>query len=172
MASSSRAGGHIWVYSEPGRGTTFKIYLPSAEDKIGLISKPESEDRSIPRRPGTTVLLVEDDEIMLGLTRQLLEDHGYKVLPRRRRASQRWRPPTAHPGSIDLVLTDVVMRGMSGPELVSRLDATHPTLRFVFMSGYTGELISEHEVVDRGIPVLEKPFTRASLLKTLDNALD
>ncbi len=162
--------GHIWVYSEPGRGTTFKIYLPNAEDKIGLISKPESEE-VIPRRPGTTVLLVEDDELMLGLTRQLLEDHGYTVLPTADGKSA-LETAAAHPGSIDLVLTDVVMRGMSGPELVSRLNATHPTLRLVFMSGYTGELISEHEVVDRGIPVLEKPFTRASLLKTLDNALD
>ena len=64
------------------------------------------------------------------------------------------------------------MRGMSGPELVARLSASHPGLRFVFMSGYTGELISEHEVVDRAIPLLEKPFTRSSLLKTLDNAVD
>ena len=108
---------------------------------------------------------------MLGLTLQLLEDHGYTVLPASDGKSAVEIAET-HTGSIDLLLTDVVMRGMSGPELVSRLSASHPALRFVFMSGYTGELISEHEVVDRGIPLLEKPFTRASLLKTLDRALD
>ncbi len=162
--------GHVWVYSEPGRGTTFKIYIPSAEDKIGGASQPEAEV-VLPRRTGTTVLLVEDDELMLGLTRQLLEDHGYAVLPASDGKSAVEIAET-HTGSIDLLLTDVVMRGMSGPELVSCLSASHPALRFVFMSGYTGELISEHEVVDRGIPLLEKPFTRASLLKTLDSALD
>jgi two-component system, cell cycle sensor histidine kinase and response regulator CckA len=162
--------GHIWVYSEPGRGTTFRIYIPSAEDKVELAPKPEAE-AVIPRRDGTTVLLVEDDELMLALTRQLLEDHGYKVLPASDGKSAMETAETDS-GSIDLLLTDVVMRGMSGPELVSRLSALHPGLRFVFMSGYTGELISEHEVVDRGIPLLEKPFTRAALLQTLDNALD
>jgi PAS domain S-box-containing protein len=162
--------GHIWVYSEPGRGTTFKIYIPSAEHKIGTAAQPEAE-AMLPRRTGTTVLLVEDDELMLGLTRQLLEDHGYTVLPASDGKSALETAET-HAGSIDLLLTDVVMRGMSGPELVSRLSASHPALRFVFMSGYTGELISEHGVVDRGIPLLEKPFTRFSLLKTLDSALD
>ena len=107
---------------------------------------------------------------MLGLTRQLLEDPGYSVLPASDGKSALQTAQT-HAGSIDLLLTDVVMRGMSGPELVARLSAFHPGLRFVFMSGYTGELISEHEVVDRAIPLLEKPFTRSSLLKTLDNAV-
>jgi hypothetical protein len=78
----------------------------------------------------------------------------------------------AHIGSINLLLTDVVMRGMSGPELVARVTDNCPGIRFVFMSGYTGELISEHETVDRGIPLLEKPFTRAALLRTLHNALE
>ena len=162
--------GYIWVYSEPGRGTTFKICIPSAEHKIGVASQPPAE-AVLPRRTGTTVLLVEDDELMLGLTRQLLEDHGYTVLPASDGKSAVELAET-HSGSIDLLLTDVVMRGMSGPELVSLLSVSHPALRFVFMSGYTGELISEHGVVDRGIPLLEKPFTRSSLLKTLDSALD
>jgi CheY-like chemotaxis protein len=135
-----------------------------------MASPPEAE-AIVPLRNGTTVLLVEDDELMLGLTRQLLEDHGYTILPASDGKSALEIAQT-HSGSIDLLLTDVVMRGMSGPELVSRLNVSHPTLRFVFMSGYTGELISDHELVDRGIPILEKPFTRATLLKTLDNALD
>jgi two-component system cell cycle sensor histidine kinase/response regulator CckA len=162
--------GQIWVYSEPGRGTTFRICIPSAEDKVGLAPKTDNAV-AVPRRAGTTVLLVEDDELMLGLTRQLLEDHGYTVL---RASDGKSALATAedHSGSIDLLLTDVVMRGMSGPELVTRLRATYPALRFVFMSGYIGELISEHEVEDRGIPLLEKPFTRAALLTTLHSALE
>src|SRR5262249_53407846 len=165
-----QSGGHIWVYSEPGRGTTFKIYIPSAEDKMGLAPKTEDEV-FLPRREGTTVLLVEDDKLMLGLTRKLLEDHGYKVLTASDGKSALATAET-HSGSIDLLLTDVVMRGMSGPELVTRLSGSHPDVRFVFMSGYTGELISEHVVVDRGIPLLEKPLTRAALLKTLHGALE
>jgi len=165
-----QSGGHIWVYSEPGRGTTFKIYIPSAEDKVGLAPKTEDEV-IVPRRDGTTILLVEDDELMLGLTRQLLEDHGYRVLTASDGKSA-LTTAEAHIGSINMLLTDVVMRGMRGPELVARLTDSYPGLRFVFMSGYTGELISEHEIVDRGIPLLEKPFTRAALLKTLHNALE
>jgi CheY-like chemotaxis protein len=165
-----QSGGHIWVYSEPGRGTTFKIYIPSAEDKVGLAPKTEDEV-IVPRRAGTTILLVEDDELMLGLTRQLLEDHGYRVLTASDGKSA-LTTAEAHIGSINMLQTDVVMRGMSGPELVARLTDSYPGLRFVFMSGYTGELISEHEIVDRGIPLLEKPFTRAALLKTLHNALE
>jgi PAS domain S-box-containing protein len=162
--------GYIWVYSEPGRGTTFKIYLPCAEDKVGMGTTPKPEV-ILPRREGTTVLLVEDDELMLGLTRQTLEDHGYTVLPVSDGKSA-LETAQARSGSLDLVLTDIVMRGMSGPELVARLSTSNPGLRFVFMSGYTGELFSGHEIVDRGIPLLEKPFTRSTLLKTLDNALD
>ena len=162
--------GHIIVYSEPGKGTTFKIYLPSADHKIGLASRPEPETAS-PKREGTTILLVEDDEIMRSLTRQLLQEHGYSVVEANDGESAlEW--VQSHPGAIDLVLTDVVMRHMSGPELVERLNASHPTLRVVYMSGYTGELIAEREVLKRGITLLEKPFTRTALLNTLHTALE
>ncbi|HEV8048628.1 MAG TPA: response regulator, partial [Terriglobales bacterium] len=77
----------------------------------------------------------------------------------------------SHRGSIDLLLTDVVMRRMSGPELVDRLNATHPTLKVVYMSGYTGELMAERDVLKRGITLLEKPFTRTALLNTIHNTL-
>jgi len=162
--------GHIIVYSEPGKGTTFKIYLPSADHKIGLASRPEPETAS-PKREGTTILLVEDDEIMRSLTRQLLQEHGYSVVEANDgKSALEW--VQSHPGAIDLVLTDVVMRHMSGPELVERLNASHPTLRVVYMSGYTGELIAEREVLKRGITLLEKPFTRTALLNTLHTALE
>src|SRR5271169_6713516 len=164
-----QSGGHILVYTEPGQGTTFKIYLPSAEHKIGLASPPETEATS-PKRQGTTILLVEDDEIMRGLTRQLLQEHGYAVVEADDgKSALEW--VESHPGPIDLLLTDVVMRRMSGPELVERLNVSHPTLKVVFMSGYTGELISEREMLKRGITLLEKPFSRTALLNTIHTTL-
>ena len=164
-----QSAGHILVYSELGHGTTFKIYLPSADHKIGLASKPEVETVS-PKRQGTTILLVEDDEIMRRLTRQLLQEHGYTIVEADDgKSALEW--VASHPEPIDLVLTDVVMRRMSGPELVERLNASHPNLKVVYMSGYTGELIAEREVLKRGVTLLEKPFTRTALLNTIHATL-
>ena len=161
--------GHIMVYSEPGQGTTFKIYLPSAEHKIGLASKSEVETIS-PKRPGATILLVEDDEMMRSLTRQLLQEHGYTVVEANDgKSALEW--VASHPGPIDLLLTDVVMRRMSGPELVDRLSASYPALKVIYMSGYTGRLIAEREVLKPGVPLIEKPFTRAVLLNTIHTTL-
>ncbi len=165
-----QSAGHILVYSEPGHGTTFKIYLPSADHKIGLESKPEIETVS-PKRQGATILLVEDDEIMRALTRQLLQQHGYNVVEADDgKSALEW--VESHPDPIDLVLTDVVMRRISGPELVERLHASHPNLKVVFMSGYTGELIAEREVLKRGVTLLEKPFSRTTLLNTIHTTLE
>ncbi|HUO25790.1 MAG TPA: PAS domain S-box protein [Candidatus Aquilonibacter sp.] len=162
-------GGHIWVYSEPGRGTTFKIHLPSAEYKLGRA--PEAETQATPpRRQGTKILLVEDDNIMRRLTRQMLEEHGYAVIEAADGKSA-LQQVQDNPAGVDLVLTDVVMRGMSGPELVKRLTDTHPRTKALYMSGYTGELISEHELAGGNRSLLEKPFTRAALLKAVDEAL-
>jgi len=119
---------------------------------------------------GKTVLLVEDDEMMRDLTRQLLEQQGYKVMEAADGRSALNLVESDH-ASIDLVLTDVVMRGMSGPELVQRLSETRPKLKFVYMSGYTGELIAEHDVMRSGVMLLEKPFSRSILLTTLQRAL-
>jgi PAS domain S-box-containing protein len=164
-----QSGGHIWVYSEPGRGTTFKIYLPCADHKLGVAPQPEVEAVA-PKRLGTTVLLVEDDEIMRSLTRKLLEEHSYMVVEAADGKSALERV-SSHRGRIHLLLTDVVMRGMSGPELVSRLSQSHPDLKVVYMSGYTGELIEQNEALKPGITLLEKPFTRAALLNTLHATL-
>lgn len=164
-----QSAGHILVYSELGHGTTFKIYLPSADHKIGLVSKAEAETVA-PKRQGTTILLVEDDEIMRSLTRQLLQEHGYTVVDADDgKSALEWME--SHPDPIDLLLTDVVMRRMSGPELVERLSASHPSLKVVYMSGYTGELIAERKVLKRGITLLEKPFTRTALLNTIHTTL-
>jgi PAS domain S-box-containing protein len=164
-----QSAGHILVYSEPGHGTTFKIYLPNADHKIGLASSSEPETVS-PKRQGTTILLVEDDEIMRSLTRQLLQEHGYTVVEADDgKSALEWVQSNSVP--IDLLLTDVVMRRMSGPELVERLGPSHPTLKVVYMSGYTGELMAEREVLKRGITLLEKPFTRTALLNTIHTTL-
>ena len=164
-----QSSGNIWVYSEPGHGTTFKICLPSAAHKVGTGPQPE-EEKVVPKRQGLTILLVEDDEIMRSLTRQLLHEHGYTVIEANDgKSALQW--VESHPGQIDLLLTDVVMRGMSGPQLVEHLKGSHPTLKVVYMSGYTGELIAEREVLLRGITLLEKPFTRASLLNTIHTTL-
>jgi hypothetical protein len=164
-----QSAGHILVYSEPGHGTTFKIYLPSADHKIGLRSDAAVETVA-PKRSGTTILLVEDDEIMRSLTRQLLQEHGYTVAEADDgKSALEW--VASHPGPIDLLLTDVVMRRMSGPELVDQLKASRPNLKVVYMSGYTGELIAEREVLERGITLLEKPFSRTALLNTIHATL-
>jgi PAS domain S-box-containing protein len=161
--------GHILVYSEPGHGTTFKIYLPSAEDKIGLGSKAEIETVS-PKRQGSTILLVEDDEIMRGLTRLLLKEHGYTVVEADDgKSALEWLE--SHPDPIDLLLTDVVMRRMSGPELVERLSLSRPALKVVYMSGYTGELMANRELLKPGVTLVEKPFSRTTLLNTIHEKL-
>ncbi len=161
-------GGHIWVYTEMGHGTTFKIYLPSAEQKLESATE-KREDALPPRRDGVTVLLAEDDVTMRRLTRKMLEAHGYAVLEAddgKAALAAIARAQTR----IDLTLTDVVMKGMTGPELVLHLIESYPEMRVVYMSGYTGELVTD-QGLDSTIRLLEKPFTRASLLKTLDAVL-
>lgn len=163
-----QSGGHIWVYSEIGHGTAFKIYLPSAEHKLGLGSETSTE--ALPaKREGVTILLAEDDPIMRKLTRKMLEEHGYKVLEAID-GEAALEAIAKHSARIDLLLTDVVMKGMNGPELVLRMMDTHPEMKVVYMSGYTGELVM-HQGLQGGIRLLEKPFTRWALLKSIDEAL-
>jgi PAS domain S-box-containing protein len=163
-----QSSGHIWVYSELDRGTTFKIYLPCADNKLGATQEVQAE--TLPaRRENTTILLAEDDSIMRRLTRKMLEQHGYKVLEAEDGNAALNVIGSDHT-TVDLLLTDVVMKGMSGPELVLRLMDSHPGVKVVYMSGYTGELVA-HQGADAAIRLLEKPFTRGSLLKTIDAAL-
>jgi len=163
-----QSGGHIWVYSEVGRGTTFKVFLPSADEKAGMAREVE-EEMAFPRGEGSTVLLVEDDPIMRRLTRQMLQDQGYSVVEAQD-GNSALELTASHQGSIDLVLTDVVMPGMGGPELVLKLMDSHPDTRFLYMSGYTGELVVDHGLAE-GVALLEKPFTRVALLTTIEKAL-
>ena len=162
-------GGHIWVYSEPGRGTTFKIYLPSADHKVGMAPKPEAE--VIPEKArGIKILLVEDDPLMRTLTRQMLEDHGYDVIEAEDGNAALAKLNSNHV-PVDALLTDVVMKGMSGPELARELSKRSASTKIIYMSGYTGELISQNGDGIHGMTMLEKPFTRAALLKAIHSAL-
>jgi len=164
-----QSGGHIWAYSEPDRGTTFKIYLPSAGHKLGKTTESSEAEVLPPRREGVTILLAEDEPIMRRVTRKMLEEHGYKVLEAND-GKAALEVIKKGDEQVDLTLTDVVMKGMSGPELALRLIDKDPAMKVVYMSGYTGELVA-NQGLDNSIRLLEKPFTRATLLKTLDAAL-
>jgi len=164
-----QSAGHIFVYSEPGHGTTFKIYMPSAHHKVVTASPTEVEQVG-PKRHGTTILLVEDDDIMRVLTAQLLTEHGYTVVEASDGKSA-LETVESHVAPIDLVLTDVIMRRMGGPELVDRLNATRPGMKVVYMSGYTGEQMANRAVLQPGVTLLEKPFTRTALLNLIHTAL-
>ena len=165
-----QSGGQIFVYSEPGRGTTFKIYLPSAAHKVEVV-QPRLAEEVLPRHEGTTILLVEDDDLMRKLARQMLEEHGYTVIEAKDGTSA-LSQLAARQNGVHLVLTDVVMRGMSGPDLALRLMESHPEAKVVYMSGYTGELLAGDRGMSTAITLLEKPFTRSALLKTIHAALE
>ncbi len=168
-ALSSRAQDTSWSTVNRDTERRLRSISPARITKSASHRQPEVETVS-PKRQRATILLVEDDEIMRGLTRQLLQEHGYTVVEADDgKSALEWMQ--SHPGPIDLLLTDVVMRRMSGPELVERLNASHPNLKVVYMSGYTGELIAEREVLKRGITLLEKPFTRTALLNTIHTTL-
>ncbi|HKU25452.1 MAG TPA: PAS domain S-box protein [Candidatus Sulfotelmatobacter sp.] len=163
-----QSGGHIWVYSEVGHGTTFKIYLPSAEKKL-VQAQEKRESVLPPRREGVTVLLVEDDVLMRHLTRKMLEEHGYKVLEAED-GNAALNLASSSDAKIDLTLTDVVMKGMTGPDLILKLMQSHAGMKYVYMSGYTGELVTNNG--KNGLRLLEKPFTRMALLQMLDTVLN
>jgi PAS domain S-box-containing protein len=165
-----QSGGHIWVYSEPGRGTTFRIYLPCA-DHVLETEPREDTDQVVPKAKRAAILLVEDDEIMRQLTRQQLEEQGYTVIETKDGKSALEYAGSGL-GEVKLLLTDVVMRGMDGLELAARLRESNPALKVVFMSGYSGELIANRGVREQDITLLQKPFTRTALLNAIHAALE
>jgi PAS domain S-box-containing protein len=163
-----QSSGHLWVYSEVGRGTSVKIYLPSADHKLNLPAKPA--EALPPKAHDKMVLLVEDDPIMRALTRQMLEEHGYCVLEAGDGSTALEHARSSSTG-IDVAVTDVVMRGMSGPELALQLTDLRPAIKVVYMSGYTGELMAQNDASNRAIALLEKPFTKGALLNAVHAAL-
>ncbi|HKV82757.1 MAG TPA: response regulator [Candidatus Sulfotelmatobacter sp.] len=161
--------GYVWPYSEVGRGTTFKVYFPRV-DGIPERLKPERSDIAISR--GTeTILLVEDDNLLRELTVELLRSGGYHVLEARD-ANAALDIAKEHGSSLDLVLTDVIMPGMSGADLVAHLRASHPNVAILFTSGYAGDLVTRAGVPDAETLVIHKPYTRKDLLTRIRATFD
>jgi len=164
-----QSGGHLNVYSEPGRGSTFKVYLPRI-DEVG--TKEEAAMPSPPVPSGTeTILLVEDAEALRVMIREILESGGYTVLdasaPEEALATAK-----AHPSPVHLMLTDVVLPRMSGPDLALSLARLRPETRVLYMSGYTADAIGNHGVLEPGTHFIQKPFTADDLLRKLRSVLD
>jgi CheY-like chemotaxis protein len=164
-----QSGGNIWVYSEPGRGTTFKIYLPRVDDVAEEYTRTMEDDE---RTRGTeTILLVEDEEMLRKLARQTLKGYGYHILE----ASNGDEAITVcnqYQGEIDLLLTDVIMPRMNGRELSKCLLKTRPNLRVLFMSGYTDDAIVHQGVLDESANFIQKPFPPESLANKVREVLD
>ena len=161
-----QSGGYVWVYSEPGLGSTFKVYLPRVAETVRQ-SGP-GEPATAPARGSETILLVEDEESLRTLTRTILEQSGYTVLEASR-GSEAIEIARLHGGPIDLLLTDMVMPGMNGHAVARSLALVRPGIKIVYMSGYSGfghRGLGESEDI-----LLTKPLTRDALLRKLDEVL-
>ena len=150
-----QSGGSIWVYSEPGHGTTFKVYLPCVDEKADV---QEVEDAPSAYRGVETVLLVEDDESVREVANEILTLNGYKVL-QASHGNEALQISGDHQGTIDLMVTDMVMPFMGGPELARNLALTRPEMQVLYMSGYTDDAIVHHGALSEGTAYLQKPFT-------------
>ncbi len=163
-----QSGGYIWVYSEVGKGTTFKVYLPPAGEVADAEPVPASEPISLDG--SETVFLVEDEESVRALSRSVLKRHGYTVLEA---ASGKAALDVArqYPLPIHLLLTDVVMPEMGGSDLASQLEALRPGMRVLYMSGYTDDTVFRHGILEKGRAFLQKPFTPDTLARKVREAL-
>jgi two-component system, cell cycle sensor histidine kinase and response regulator CckA len=161
-------GGHVSAYSEPGGGTTFRIYLPRHQGAVGSVEPAEPPERL--RRGQETILLVEDEESLRELSRELLGELGYQVLAAAG-PGEALALCEKHPGAIDLLLTDVVMPVMGGKELAARVAALRPGIKVLFSSGYTADAIAHQGVLEAGVHLLEKPFVLATLARKVAEVL-
>ena len=164
-----QSNGFIWVYSEPGRGTTFKIYFPTA---TGATDSTKEREESKPVLQGSeTVLVVEDEAAVRELTIRILRDRGYNVLEAAG-GQEALQIAREYAGEIHLVLTDVVMPAISGSTVVARLVAERPGIRSLFVSGYTDDAIVQHGILDSNVAFLQKPFTVEGLIHKIREVLD
>jgi CheY-like chemotaxis protein len=164
-----QSGGHITVESRPGKGTTVHIFLPAVEAEV---QRPKAAALPAPGKLGTeTILLVEDDDAVRTLVTRVLSKGGYKVLPA---ASPREAIATSeeHPGTFDLLITDLVMPEMDGSELARQLRGRRPDMRVLFISGYTKDAVVQRGVLDSGVSLLTKPFGLDALTETVRRVLD
>src|SRR6266498_2777584 len=164
----TQSGGSIWVYSEPDIGTSFRIYLPRIESTADL---PVAPQRGGPARGSETVLVVEDEPAVLTLSQRALEAQGYVVLAAADAAAA-LRVVERHGGTIHMLLTDVVMPGLSGRELAARLGAQRPGTRVLYMSGYPGDAVVQHGTLPAGSAFLQKPFSPDVLARKVRDVLD
>jgi CheY-like chemotaxis protein len=165
-----QSNGHIWVYSEPNQGTTFKVYLPRVEQSGKSISVDET---AVKPQPGMeTVLLVEDEDMVRELANRILLKGGYHVLEAQN-ATQALEISKHHENHIDVLLTDVVMPGgMSGRQLVEQLKLQRVNMKVLYMSGYTDDAVMQHGISDSGTAFLQKPFSPDTLLRKIREILD
>jgi CheY-like chemotaxis protein len=164
-----QSGGGVGVYSEPGTGTAFKVYLPRIGAPVERAERVPEPLPAVGARRGGTLLLVEDDTALRSFTRDLLVHEGYEVLEAADRPSA-LAAAESHPG-IQLLLTDVVMPQMNGRDLARRLEASRPGLKTVYMSGYPANAIAHHGALEEGLAFVEKPFTPQALIGRLQAVL-
>jgi two-component system cell cycle sensor histidine kinase/response regulator CckA len=164
-----QSGGYVWVYSEPGRGTSFKIYLPMVEN----VEESGRDNRGDPQSSGRgteTILLVEDEKGVRELAREYLEMSGYTVIEAED-GHTALELAAMHSGTIHLLMTDVVMPGISGRELADRVKRIRPKIQVLYMSGYTDQAVVHHGILDMDAVLLQKPFTMATLSSKLRELL-
>ncbi len=162
--------GFIEVDSEPGKGATFRIYFPRCDSAVEE-SRPDGKAGSSAGQGNETILLVEDDQAILNMTRSMLEGYGYRILAAATPADA-LRLAKNHSGRIHLLMTDVVMPGMNGRELASQILPGYPSMKVLYMSGYTADIIADQGVLDGGISFIEKPFRARDLTAKIRAALD
>jgi two-component system cell cycle sensor histidine kinase/response regulator CckA len=162
--------GYIWVSSEPGHGTTFKVYLPRSNRDVPLQAVVPVVTVPV-KIASETVLLVEDEVGVRRLAKRILDGAGYQVLEAAN-GDDAEKVFAHHAESIDLVVTDVIMPGCGGPELMSRLLVLAPQLRVLYMSGYTEQSVAHRTGIAQGLPFVQKPFTAAQLVRQVRDALD
>jgi CheY-like chemotaxis protein len=155
-----QSDGFIWVYSEPGRGTTFRIYFPRVEGQRPEAKAERDAERRI--RGSKTVLVVEDDPPVRQLTGRMLRDRGYSVIEASD-GNEALDIAMHYSGEIHLVITDVVMPGIGGKDLVSQLNIVQPIIKALFVSGYADNAIVHHGILDSDVAFLQKPFTAERL---------
>jgi two-component system, cell cycle sensor histidine kinase and response regulator CckA len=163
-----QSGGSIWVYSEPGQGTVFKIYLPVVGESLSIAGPRRDEAAST--TGSETILVVEDEEGVRSMINLALSSAGYKVIetldPERALATC-----AAYKGTIDLLLTDVVMPKLSGQVVAERVTSMRPGIKVLYMSGYTDDAVLHHGVLSQDSPFLQKPFSPYALRKKIREVL-